>query len=528
MELIANNIDATESSLELHFLYVDAALESKQNEAALEMIKTAATIEGRRTELYEWLVEKSKECFLPASVLLYEGELAILEGKHDKAIELFTAVCGNSASDVPDVLAVVERHMKADSRLRDFYEEHMGSGVEVKSSETSGSFDVQHFEVADFSFSQGESDLELEADTSAPTLDDVAANPEPGIDRFDGIISTNDEKSDHESRSVEPLDLSGDTASDDENESLPGVDNSDGIIWEEEDETVAARSIASTTGKISESPAPKSKSEPRESAPDFTEEYVNNLGEALYESGARTFFHVDEDEVQTPAEELDSEVTEVEYAIDEPLPPVETPEEVPQPADVADVVREEAEFFEQYNDVSEDDTEQEGPIEDMTFAGRLATFRAGSLDPDATVTLVEEAFESGRIEELRELLEFEPRNADEQLLRKRYQVECHIVDNYAVAALDILDTIDSSQLSDEETRFVGMKTAVCHRMMNEFEAAHEILLKLSERFPDDEDINKLARRNYEQFLRLQIDDSPALEKATFVASDISATPRSKS
>jgi len=172
----------------------------------------------------------------------------------------------------------------------------------------------------------------------------------------------------------------------------------------------------------------------------------------------------------------------------------------------------------------DDDTESEHQEDEqarpLSFEARFERFLDGKIDNEATVAMIDEAYEAGLWEELRELLHFQPESDNEHFIRQFYQAEYHINCGRTLPALELLRTIDRSTLFDDQVRIVGLKQASCERMVCDFEAANNTFMKLKEAFPDSEEIAQLAKRNYEQYLQDQCNEAPVLEKTASLTTDL--------
>jgi len=206
---------------------------------------------------------------------------------------------------------------------------------------------------------------------------------------------------------------------------------------------------------------------------EITEVHVNRVAQKLYEAGAATFFHVDGEagfgeapgasDPITRTVDLDSEPAVESVAV---APP--TPE----------------------------------PLESVTatLAPRIAQ--------------LERAAGDGRVDELRDLLDFEPGNEAEEFARSYYQAEYQLLANRPLQALKLFVALDAPSLSDDQKRRVWFKTAACQRSTHDFAGAKQTLERLVQAFPGVAEYERLSQRNYEQYLNEQGSNAPMLEKTT--------------
>jgi hypothetical protein len=270
------------------------------------------------------------------------------------------------------------------------------------------------------------------------------------------------------------------------------------------------------------------------------------LAQALRDAGARIFFHIDEgasagQEAAGPAEETPALTgaarDEEEAAIHEkPQPTREVSEatasaaevsRTEKPAEELDVSSEEKTQSEQSDpdELLDAPVEQPQPVVDDAsevanradpleqFRSGFGRFREGQLDNDSILVLVEDAFDLGMLDKVRELLNFEPRDPGEAVARKRYLVNFYLATDRPATALEIIETIETDSLDDDALQDILMKKASCQRAMNDYEGAHKTSMTIVKRFPSPEN-DRIAKRNYQRYLQKQCGDAPVLEKTT--------------
>jgi tetratricopeptide (TPR) repeat protein len=324
-------------------------------------------------------------------------------------------------------------------------------------------------------------------------------------------------------------------------------------------------------------PAPETAEEaeaPDESTFEIDEKHVKSLAEALRVAGARLFFHVDEgtepqaqDDTKTagdipksaveptgapaagPAElpkaaadeetevehddddgaiapkSMDDEVVEAETEADAQAD-VEAPKGFPQPSGE----REEEAEEEILQDAAPDDTPHMVPTEDDAgadgktgtptdpFDARFDQFLDGRLDNGNILALVEEALESGRMEEARELLHFEPQDEAQEIARNLHLVHYHLAVDRPAHGLALIEAVDLSALAPEDRRDMLIGKAACHKRMNDYENADKIYTEIMKEFPSS-DVERIAERNHERYLRAKRGGALVLEKTTSLSDD---------
>jgi len=134
--------------------------------------------------------------------------------------------------------------------------------------------------------------------------------------------------------------------------------------------------------------------------------------------------------------------------------------------------------------------------------------------PLSVIAQIEKALEDGRVDNLHDLLAFEPKDDAERFAQRFYEAEYHALCNRPLPAIDVLTKLDTPSLSDEQRQRVWFKIAVCQRSMNNFAGANDTLRRLVAAFPGRADYERLERRNYEQFVGDQATDVPILQKTT--------------
>lgn len=358
MSLVKQYLDTTEDTLALHYLFMDAALQAEQTLRVLETLKHIDRDKSLRPDLLEWLDTKEGEKFLPPEILVFHGQIAIEEGHEERAAEVLSAVCASSHSDIPAVVRLLEKHRNKHKALDELYDKHHESTADGGGGKAGGAFEFEHFENNEFKFESKEMELDADGDLEAAEEPEIAAEPEPVEDDSEPT-----EDSDDSNGLDSDFDFSGgrgvfaQTASKD-----------DSIVWEEEnDEGDVEPHESDQEDDVTDG------EKERKPAIEVTEQWVTSVADALYASGAATFFHVEETAEEEPAAEAEK-ATEAEVTVEpepEPAPEPELAESEaepePEPADDNEAVaaaEPEAELTDEAEpDMTDDEIEPEAETE---------------------------------------------------------------------------------------------------------------------------------------------------------------------
>ncbi len=148
--------------------------------------------------------------------------------------------------------------------------------------------------------------------------------------------------------------------------------------------------------------------------------------------------------------------------------------------------------------------------EDFDFAYQC--FLSGAVDNSITLSLIERALDLGRHEEAKTMLSFRPQTIEEKDRRALLLAEYHCYHGQPLPALIALKTIDIKALPEKEKREYLTKMVVCYRKLNMFEAAQSVLINMMNDYPSDLEIEKLAKKNYEDYLKECCEEATVLEK----------------
>lgn len=251
--------------------------------------------------------------------------------------------------------------------------------------------------------------------------------------------------------------------------------------------------------------------------PVVSESHVMNVADALYTSGASTFFHIDRDddnadpkaEAGEAGQEEPVENTEIEAAVEEAG--VETTPD--EPAETVDD-----------SGAAEGHPDGPGivagqPDEPPTFQERMRRFDEGELTDDEVTQLMEEAVEEGLMEELGRLVRDAAGSNGFAVRRALCEAEYELVQERPARALECLDGIRDAELTEDQRKAMWLKTVACQRMMRDVDAAHQTLLQVVELYPDCPEVERLARINYREYLHNQCADATVLEKVSSLDGD---------
>ncbi|MFQ5512463.1 MAG: tetratricopeptide repeat protein, partial [Candidatus Krumholzibacteriia bacterium] len=140
-------------SLVLDYVFMDAALLAQRPETALVHMKKIGRDRRLRNELLGWMDKKSQEQALSVDILSYYAELALDQGRFERAVEVFREVVALSPADARVAAAILERH-RAEPAVQDFYNDLGAMRPEVKP--TTGGFEIEHYGGREFTLDSNE------------------------------------------------------------------------------------------------------------------------------------------------------------------------------------------------------------------------------------------------------------------------------------------------------------------------------------------------------------------------------------
>ncbi|MEE9269240.1 MAG: hypothetical protein V3V49_03180, partial [Candidatus Krumholzibacteria bacterium] len=437
IDLLKPYLQESRESLVLDYVFIEAALSTNKNEAALLHIKKIARDRRLRDDLLSWLDTKSQEKFLPVDLLSFYAELTLEQGRFERAVDIFREVVAQSPEDARVITSILDRH-RDEPAVQKFYDDvsHLRPEVEP----TTGGFEIEHFGGRDFT-------LDTHGAGAPSASPEVAGMTPPGQDP----MATPPEQ---------PQEPAGE-----QDQSREAGDG-------ERDQTVDTLATAEEPAAAGDSPPVEREDAEAPVAPEEPEP--------------------PETVVTPPPEEPESPETLI------PPPPEESepPETVVPPPP-----QKEREI-----------TLGDEPGED--FDSLYARFEAGRLHAVETLRLIERAMVLGRYDEAKQLLKFIPENVGQEIKRKLCLAAYYMEKDQPLAALVILKAIPLAALSKEERRNYLLRTAQCYQKLNRFDAAHSVYLRIMSEEPDFEEIEEMAKRNYEKYLKEMAGEAPVLEKVT--------------
>ncbi len=137
-----------------------------------------------------------------------------------------------------------------------------------------------------------------------------------------------------------------------------------------------------------------------------------------------------------------------------------------------------------------------------------------SIQEHESFRAIEEALMEGNFGKTRELLSFVPRNAKEACKRMILTARYYMLREMPFEALAALKSIRLEDLESEDKREVLIKLANCYRELHMYEAAQTTLLRLAGEWPGQDNVEKLIRRNYSDYLSELAEGAVTLEKSS--------------
>jgi hypothetical protein len=485
-------LDPAHGLNECVWVALDAALSLDQSAVALEILRPLHQRGSSTPDIYARLQEKSQNGFFAAEIMLFHASLALELKDFARAAEILGAVATTSPQDALAVLGMADKHRTAHPGLEELYRKlAQPEATETLATEEP---DFQSFDNKEFSFRRdakpgGERAPSAPGKPATPTAQKPAsrfAEERPKPEEKQSFVESRELSFDDDGTPAAPsAEAPAESASDEDDAgvfeiardiklSTPKLDQPN-----EKPRTPAEPPMGKLfTGSDDEAepiiaprPAVRLKSTTPEVAttPDVTpagvttETHVQNVATQLEKVGAAAFFHIDGSEGERSSA-----------------------------ASVAPVA----------------------PETPKTFESELARYHKGELDNAAVISLIEQAVEDLRLDELHDLLSFQPQDDAERFAQRFYEAEYHVLNSRPLPALEILTKLGDSPLTDEQKQRVWFRTAACQRSMNDFAGANETLKRLIEAFPGRPEYDRLARRNYEQLLGAQSNDVAVLQKTT--------------
>lgn len=500
----------------LDYLFIDVALSAGRTERALAHIKKVYRVRRHRAELLARLQERQNKNTLPDDVLYYFGEIALAEGMHEQAIRAFRSVMHQTPHEVVRIRETITRYCSNPSIQRFFNE--IKEGDTTPEETTTDGFEISHYEASEFKFGDKpapptESDGEPEAPDTSPFDDpdrytpprafedggsrapqsDVPEGRSPfddGFAREDRArknFSLGETDGTEEDKLGEGFSIDGEkTPFGSVSHDAPAHDNT----WidrgsptleqnpgtEHNDETWDTEGIVSNTPPvISLGSGPSQKTGADGPQQVSKEDMPWNNAEADTPSALEELAAADEPPApgfETPGAEFEAPVAP--HAAPPPPPSDEPPRD-------------------EYETLSE-------------------SFARGELKGADALRLSELAVERGDTEAARCYLDFEPENVGQEITRKQLLAEYYVRVDRPQSALIILKTIHLDTLGREQKQRLLLLIAYCYKMLNRFDAAQSVYLRLLGEGIDSAAIEQMAEANRHRYLNEITGAAPVLEK----------------
>lgn len=457
VELLQPRASEPESSFDLRLLFGDAALQSGKPELAASCLEAASSENQRR--VFELLEDKK-----PEALARFHGELALRLGEYERAAVILGGLCRTSPTDAAAVLRLIEPHRDAHPDLAGLMAEHTTPSTPGSSRGSGGGF--EHFENQEFSLSGSSGGDFVRDDERATRPAPVSTAKDTSRPRFTQPIGGHEIDWDDLAPDDGPRDesVTAKTPETTEKADEPAPPDEPAATGQPDPPRVEPATVTEQTEVSQE--------EPTAATEDVTEAFVVNVSHRLRESGAATFFHVVPDEATGDEEATESVNTDTDATPDGPR------------------------------------------ADDASFDDRFGRFQRGELSNGDVIALIDAAFASGRLDAVRQLLCFEPTTDAEAFVRRLKQAEYQLATDQPREALKLLRMEDAENGPEQHRHDIGVKIAVCQRMLRDYAGAHETLERMCALFPDSVELERLARKNYEQYQEVQCTDAQILEKTT--------------
>ncbi len=471
--LLKPHLDPADGLSECVALALDAAFSLDQSAVAMEFLRPLHQRGNCSAELFGRLEDTSKKSTLASEVMLFHASLALELKDFARAVEILNAIATASPQDILSVVALADKHRSAHPGLEELCRKHTQVPATERVPEEG---DFQGFDNSEFTFHADAAEDELKGSPSSPAHKPARGPQKPAakpaskqsfVDNRE-LSLDDDESAAPPSPAEQPLDNPGDEIG------AEAFATSHEIHFSTPSEPAPQPAREERPALRPASPVRTEPAAPPTPAVTITEAHVDNVAKNLGAAGAAAFFHIESETepsappamaTETPPE-LSTETAEpnvvIELANEPSVPPSPPPVEVSEP-----------------------------------MALRL-----------------ERAADAGRVDELHDLLAFEPKDEEERFAQRFYEAEYHALSNRPLPALAILASLDRTPLSERQRERVWFKTAVCQRSMNDFAAADETLKRLLGAYPGRAEYVRLAKHNYEQFVGEQASDVPILQKTT--------------
>ncbi|NIM20690.1 MAG: hypothetical protein GTO51_10760 [Candidatus Latescibacteria bacterium] len=531
LDSINSSLGKDPENLELQKFYLDLALSSGQNQRILGHLKNMCENPSTRRDILEWLDVQLKDGALSVEIQLFFGKEVLEDGRVDWAIDIFRETASSYPNDAPSIAHILEKYLKVDPKIGELYRE---LDAESASAQNSDGFDVQQFEKSEFSFSSFDQGVESPEQKPMPaspsfTLREISfdapeeASPEP---EKTSIKTPEHEPLFEQTRysppEEEPSERSrapgADSIRDQATEPIDAFqeDRAEGLQVDDQ-ECTPMDPPDSSTGKPQIEDQADTKTEP-------TEELDPKSDQVIILSYSA------DDEAKDAAEPTTGETSESALEA-RPSTPEEPADKIPERPEARTSQSSEAARTmpktSSQKDLAREKTAEvpaeAAPSHDSEILDRTATFDStyklfleGSLDNTTILDLAETAIDLGRFKEAKALLTMSPKTREEAAKRILRLADYYSYLDKPLPALVALKSIDLTILPYKEKREFLTKIASCYRELKMYDAAHSVCLQLMNEYPSCPDIEKLARRNYQDYLNECCEGAPVLEKVSLL------------
>lgn len=495
----------------LDFLFIAVALEANRTERALTQMKKVYNVKRHRTALFAWLDEKRGHSTLSADVLNYYGEVALAQEMFEKAVEAFRAVVHQAPQEAVRIRETITPH-RTKPAIKDFFSELTRLEGKKEDDTSADAFEISHYESNEFRF-------DAKPTPQAPPTPDPPAPTEPVV-RDDDISNPGDdlELGGEDRPHTEPLETGLDI------ERSETVFKSDPPPVADEDDDWIDR------GSPGRNPDRTGRDTTTERAASWDTEGIETDSPPVIRLGTGDDAPAREEGLEIPTGDVFSTGPPESPAVESDTPPEPTTEppepspdatwttrpQVPTESDtIAEHTAPEPEIEMQSSLDPIEETPPEEPPEPEPvdeYESLKNEFEGGSLRGANALRLVELASDRNDLDAVRRFLHFEPDNVAQEIARKQYLAEYYVRCDEPLSALIILKTLHLGALGREQRRVVLLTIAYCFRMLNRFDAAQSVYLRMLGEDGDLEEAERMARANYENYLKETTGAAPVLEK----------------
>ncbi len=453
VELLETHVLDIGDDLNLHFLFIDAALGLGRKDTAISHLKKIFQKQNHRNNLLAWLEERTQVPGTDSGILLFFGEAALNEGMHGKALEIFKEILSHGIQDEPTIKELLSRHQST-PLIRHFFNDRFGTATVRESASNTQFENYDDFDLAEARW--GGDSQSIPASRPTTTIKQVETH-------IDTAGISPDKQETAPPKNKDNMDL--------------GIDNREFSLGGLMDPDSEARQ-----------PEFDEKSAESESAGD---------GDDLFDYLSKNFTSTDEPE--------DSFAVADDVPCDTPLDTASGFEFAPSDEIV--------EFSPEISAQTEEEDIDESPKD---FETLFKMFSEGRIDNGGAIELIEQALCEGRLEEMKTVLAFTPANIGEDMTRRRLLADYYLETEQPLSALITLKSININGLARDERKVHLTRIAICYRALHNFEAAHSVFLRLLSEQPGAADVERMAESNYEQYLQSATGSAPALEKVSSI------------